>query len=74
MECCLVPCRLLIRMVNCWRSHAWRDSKPISLPNEEKKVPCGWNSVVLSGYCQDNGYRVEFGEYTGQIYTTSCDL
>ena len=43
-------------------------SKPISLPNgDSRKFLEDGDSVVLSGYCQDNGYRVGFGECTGQI-------
>ena len=42
--------------------------KPISMPNgESRKLLVDGDSVVPSGYCQGNGYRVEFGEYTGQI-------
>lgn len=46
----------------------WRGSKPISLPNgETRKFLVDGDTVVLSGYCQGNGYRVGFGECTGQI-------
>ena len=38
------------------------------MPNgENRKFLVDGDSVVPSGYCQGNGYRVGFGECTGQI-------
>ena len=46
----------------------WRGSKPISLPNgETRKFLQDGDTVVLTGYCQGDGYRVGFGECKGQI-------
>ena len=46
----------------------WRGTKPITLPNgETRKFLKDGDTVVLSGYCQGDGYRVGFGQCTGEI-------
>ena len=46
----------------------WRGTKPISLSNGESRhfLEDG-DCVTMLGYCQGDGYRVGFGEVSGQI-------
>jgi fumarylacetoacetase len=47
---------------------AWKGTKPIELPNREKRVFLqDGDRVTLTGWCQGAGYRVGFGEATGQV-------
>lgn len=47
---------------------AWKGEKPIKLPNgEERKFLHDGDTVIISGYCQGDSYRVGFGEVTGKI-------
>jgi fumarylacetoacetase len=46
----------------------WRGSKPLHFPNGEKRTFLqDGDRVTMTGWCQGNGYRVGFGEVTGQI-------
>ena len=46
----------------------WNGDNPIKLPNgEERKFLNDGDSVIISGYCQGDGYKVGFGEVTGKI-------
>lgn len=46
----------------------WRGENPIKLPNvEERKFLNDGDTVIMSGYCQGDGYRVGFGEVKGKI-------
>lgn len=46
----------------------WRGTKPLSLPSgETRKFLQDHDEVIISGYCQGNGYRVGFGQCTGKI-------
>lgn len=46
----------------------WRGTEPIKLPNgEERKFLSDGDTLIISGYCQGEGYRVGFGEVTGKI-------
>jgi fumarylacetoacetase len=46
----------------------WRGEKPIRLPDsEERKFLQDGDEVIITGYCQGDGYRVGFGEVTGKI-------
>jgi fumarylacetoacetase len=47
---------------------AWRGTRPILLPNGEKRsfLEDG-DRVTMTGWCQGQGYRVGFGEITGRI-------
>jgi fumarylacetoacetase len=47
---------------------AWRGTKPIPLPNGETRTFLqDGDRVTMTGWCQGDGYRVGFGEVTGQI-------
>jgi fumarylacetoacetase len=47
---------------------AWKGTKPIALPNGEKRVFLqDGDRVTLAGWCQGPGYRVGFGEATGRV-------
>ncbi|MFI5144207.1 MAG: fumarylacetoacetase [Ignavibacteria bacterium] len=47
---------------------AWKGEKPIKLPSgEERKFLQDGDSLIISGYCKGDGYRVGFGEVTGKI-------
>ncbi|HKI32339.1 MAG TPA: fumarylacetoacetase [Gemmataceae bacterium] len=47
---------------------AWKGTKPIELPNGEKRVFLqDGDRVTLTGWCQGQGYRVGFGEATGRV-------
>lgn len=46
----------------------WRGSRPLSLPSgEERKFLLDGDRLTLTGYCQGDGYRVGFGEVTGEV-------
>jgi fumarylacetoacetase len=47
---------------------AWKGTKPIMLPNGEKRVFLqDGDRITLTGWCQGKGYRVGFGEATGRV-------
>jgi fumarylacetoacetase len=47
---------------------AWKGTKPVELPNGEKRVFLqDGDRVTLTGWCQGPGYRVGFGEGTGRV-------
>jgi fumarylacetoacetase len=49
----------------------WRGEKPIKLPNgEERKFMQDGDSLIISGYCQGEGYKVGFGEVRGKVAAT----
>ncbi|MBN8572055.1 MAG: fumarylacetoacetase, partial [Ignavibacteria bacterium] len=46
----------------------WRGAEPINLPNgEERKFINDGDTVIMSAYCEGEGYRVGFGEVSGKI-------
>jgi fumarylacetoacetase len=46
----------------------WRGAKPIPFPNgETRKFLEDNDTVIFSGWCQGNGYRVGFGEVKGKL-------
>ncbi len=46
----------------------WRGAEPIKLPNgEERKFINDGDTVIMSAYCEGEGYRVGFGEVSGKI-------
>lgn len=46
----------------------WRGEHPIKLPNgEERKFIQDGDTVIMTAYCQGDGYRIGFGEVTGKI-------
>ena len=47
---------------------AWKGEKPIKLPSgEERKFLQDGDTLIISGYCKGDGYRVGFGEVSGKI-------
>jgi fumarylacetoacetase len=52
----------------CMLELTWRGANPLSLPNgESRKWLEDGDTVTISGWCQGDGYRVGFGEVTGQV-------
>eukprot|EP01094_Clydonella_sp_ATCC50884_P026658 TRINITY_DN738_c0_g1_i1.p1 TRINITY_DN738_c0_g1~~TRINITY_DN738_c0_g1_i1.p1 ORF type:complete len:434 (-),score=160.41 TRINITY_DN738_c0_g1_i1:563-1810(-) len=46
----------------------WRGTKPLQLPNgEERKFLKDGDTVIMTGYCQGDGYRVGFGDCVGSV-------
>jgi fumarylacetoacetase len=46
----------------------WNGENPIKLPNgEERKFLNDGDEIIISGFCQGDGYRVGFGEVMGKI-------
>jgi fumarylacetoacetase len=45
----------------------WRGSKPVKVGNVERKFLEDGDSLILTGYCQGEGFRVGFGEVEGTI-------
>ncbi len=53
----------------------WKGENPIKLPNgEERKFLNDGDEVIISGYCQGEGYRVGFGEVTGKILPAKSEF
>lgn len=47
---------------------AWRGTKPIKLANgEERKFILDGDTVIMTGWCEGDGYKVGFGEVEGKI-------
>jgi len=47
---------------------AWKGEKPIKLPSgEERRFLQDGDTLIISGYCKGDGYRVGFGEVSGKI-------
>lgn len=47
---------------------SWGGTRTLKLASgEERKFLLDHDSVVLSGYCQGEGYRVGFGDCTGTV-------
>lgn len=47
---------------------SWKGTKPLSLPNgETRKFLQDYDTVTLKGCCHGDGYKIGFGECTGQI-------
>jgi fumarylacetoacetase len=52
----------------CLLERTWRGSKPIELPNgESRKWLEDGDTLLITGWCQGDGYRVGFGEVTGMV-------
>ncbi len=53
---------------------SWRGTKPMSLPSgEERKFIQDGDTVIMTGWCQGEGYRVGFGEVTGELLPAHTD-
>lgn len=49
----------------------WRGTNPLQLPNGEvRRFLQDGDRLTMTGWCQGDGYRVGFGEVTGQIIPT----
>ena len=47
---------------------AWRGTKPLQIsPSEKRSFIQDNDTVILTGWCQGNGYRVGFGEAKGKV-------
>src|SRR5262249_39247764 len=47
---------------------AWKGTKPIAFPNGETRTSIqDGDRVIITGWCQGDGYRVGFGEVAGCI-------
>jgi len=52
----------------CLLELTWRGTEPIQLPGgEERKFLEDGDALILTGWCQGNGYRVGFGECRGKV-------
>ncbi|MEM8736233.1 MAG: fumarylacetoacetate hydrolase family protein, partial [Planctomycetota bacterium] len=48
---------------------AWKGERPVELPSgETRKMLQDGDTVILSGFAQGQGYRIGFGEVTGEIF------
>jgi fumarylacetoacetase len=51
---------------------AWSGSRPLQLPSsEERRFLQDGDRITLSGWCQGDGYRVGFGQVSGEILPAS---
>src|SRR4030081_1589110 len=56
----------------CMLELTWRGANPLKLPNgEERKWLEDGDTLKINGWCDGDGYRIGFGEVTGQIL--GCD-
>jgi len=47
---------------------AWKGTKPLTMPDKsQRKFIADGDEVIMTGYCQGDGYRVGFGECRGKI-------
>ena len=52
----------------------WRGTEPIALPSgEERKFLQDGDTVIITGWCQGDGYRVGFGDVRGEILPAVVD-
>ena len=49
---------------------AWKGERPLKLPSgEERRMLLDGDTLSMTGWAQGDGYRVGFGEVTGEIYS-----
>ncbi len=47
---------------------SWKGSMPVDLPDgSQRKFIADNDTVVVSGYCQGEGYRIGFGKASGKV-------
>jgi fumarylacetoacetase len=47
---------------------SWRGTRPLALPDgEQRSFLQDGDQVTLTGWCENDGYRVGFGECTGVV-------
>ena len=52
----------------CMLELTWRGANPLKLPNgETRKWLEDGDTLTITGWCQGDGYRIGFGEVTGQV-------
>jgi len=50
----------------------WRGSEPLKLPDgEERKFLLDGDVLIMSGWCNGDGFKVGFGEVTGKILSSN---
>jgi fumarylacetoacetase len=55
----------------CMLELTWRGANPLKLPDDEtRKWLEDGDRLTITGWCQGDGYRIGFGEVTGQIIGT----
>ena len=55
----------------CMLELTWRGANPLKLPNgETRKWLEDGDTLTITGWCQDDGYRIGFGEVSGKIFPT----
>ena len=45
----------------------WKGSKPIKVGSDERTYLEDGDTLILTGYCQGDGYRVGFGSVSGTV-------
>jgi fumarylacetoacetase len=45
----------------------WKGTKPMKLPSGDRRFLEDGDTVIMTGWCQGDDYRVGFGEVTGKI-------
>ncbi|RMH68355.1 MAG: fumarylacetoacetase [Gemmatimonadetes bacterium] len=52
----------------CLLEYTWRGTEPVELPNgKHRKFLQDGDTVIMTGWCQGDGFRVGFGECRGQL-------
>ncbi len=53
---------------------SWRGTEPIALPSgQERKFLQDGDTVIMTGWCQGDGYRVGFGDVRGEVLPAWTD-
>ncbi|MBA2586707.1 MAG: fumarylacetoacetate hydrolase family protein, partial [Chthoniobacterales bacterium] len=59
----------------CMLELTWRGANPIALPSgETRKWLEDGDALTITGWCEGDGYRVGFGEVTGEIIAARPSL
>ena len=49
---------------------SWKGERPIELPSgETRKMLEDGDTVIMTGFAQGEGYRVGFGDVTGELFS-----
>ncbi|CAL5219610.1 g1478 [Coccomyxa viridis] len=61
--------------LGCLLEKTWNGTKPVKLADGTERLYLeNGDTVILRGYCQGPGYRVGFGECTGQVLPTRTSM
>jgi len=53
----------------------WKGTKPINLPNGEvRRFLENGDSIIISGHCQGDSYRIGFGNCTGTVLANTLNF